>query len=127
MVSEEQAVAPLEAFLSSLRTLWRDGDAWPTAVDKPRQKRGRRRPDPLIEVTEQLKRWFEEEPWRSGRELLEKLQTERSGDYPDGLLRTIQRRLKNWLSEMACALVFTTSSIAPLATVGQTQQAKVEG
>jgi len=118
MVSEEPAGAPLEAFLASLRTLWQGGDARPTAADKPRQKRGRRRPDPLIEVTEQLKRWFEEEPWRSGRELLEKLQTEQPGDYPDGLLRTVQRRLKIWRSERACALVFTGSPIAPQAIVG---------
>lgn len=126
-VSEAPAPPALEAFLSGLQTLWQGGDARPTASDKPRQKRGRRRPDPLIEATEQLKRWFEEEPWRSGRELLEKLQAEQPGDYPDGLLRTVQRRLKIWRSEQACALVFTGSSIAPPATVGQTPQTMVEG
>jgi hypothetical protein len=47
-----------------------------------------------VTVTEQLKAWFEEEPWRTGRELLEKLQAEQPGVYPDGLLRTVQRRLK---------------------------------
>jgi hypothetical protein len=52
----------LDAFLSGLRTVWQNGDARPTAAGKPRQERGRRRPDPLIEVTGQLKRWFEEEP-----------------------------------------------------------------
>jgi hypothetical protein len=126
-VSEEPAGVPLEAFLSSLQTLWQGGDARPTAANKPRQKRGRRRPDPLIEVTEQLKRWFEEEPWRTGRELLEKLQAERPDDYPDGLLRTVQRRLKIWRSELACALVFTGSSIAAPVTIGQAPQRMVEG
>ena len=113
---EEPPAPPLDAFLSSLRTVWQNGVARPTASNKPRQKRGRRRPDPLIEVTEQLKRWFEEEPWRSGRELLEKLQVEPPGDYPDALLRTVQRRLKIWRSEQACALVFTRSPMVPTAT-----------
>jgi hypothetical protein len=112
MVSEEPTPPPLDAFLSSLRTVWQSGDARPTASDKPRQKRGRRRPDPLVEVTGRLKRWFEDEPWRSGRELLEKLQAETPGDYPEGLLRTVQRRVKIWRSEQACALVFTHSSEA---------------
>ena len=112
MVGEEPTAPSLDAFLSSLRTAWQSGEARPTASDKPRQKRGRRRPDPLIEVTARLKRWFEEEPWRTGRELLEKLQVEQPGDYPDGLLRTVQRRLKIWRSEQVCALVFARSTMA---------------
>lgn len=103
----------LDAFLSSLRTLWQDGEARPTATDKPPQKRGRRRPDPLVEVADQLKGWFMEEPWRSGRELLEKLQAEAPGDYPESLLRTVQRRLKDWRSEQARALVFSANSTLP--------------
>ncbi len=122
-VSMDPAEPPLEAFLSSLRIAWRSGEVRPTASDKPRQKRGRRRPDPLIAVTEQLKHWFEEEPWRSGRDLLEKLQAELPGDYPDGLLRTVQRRLKIWRSEQACALVFSASSITSGAISGSALQA----
>ena len=61
-------------------------------------------------MTEQLKAWFEEEPWRTGRELLEKLQVEQPGDYPDGLLRTVQRRLKVWRSEKARALVLNPAA-----------------
>lgn len=127
MVSGEPTAPPLEAFLASLRTAWRSGDARPIASDKPKQKRGRRRPDPLTGVTEQLKHWFDDEPWRCGRELLEKLQAEQPGDYPDGLLRTVQRRLKIWRSEQACALVFTHSSMAPMATPGTGLQSISEG
>jgi len=121
VASEETNAPPLEAFLSSLRTAWQSGEPRPTASDKPKVRRGRRRPDPLIDVTEQLKRWFEEEPWRTGRELLEKLQTELPGDYPDGLLRTVQRRLKIWRSEQACALVFSNTSVAPYEGVSTTR------
>jgi hypothetical protein len=109
----------LDAFLSSLKTLWQDGEARPTATDKPPQKRGRRRPDPLVEVTDQLKTWFMEEPWRSGRELLEKLQADAPDDYPENLLRTVQRRLRGWRSEQACALVFSSNSaVASEGTAG---------
>ena len=96
----------LEAFLTGLRTSWKAGEIRPTARSKPLQKRGRRRPDPLVAVTTQLRTWFEAEPWRTARELLEKLQSEQPGDYPDGLLRTLQRRLKLWRAERAHEMVF---------------------
>ena len=102
----------------TLRTIWQHGEARPTASEKPVAKRGGRRPDLLIEVTAQLKRWFEDEPWRSGRELLEKLQVDQPGDYPDRLVRTVQGRLKIWRSEYAHALVFTHSSSAAGGLVG---------
>ena len=43
----------LEAFLSSLRTAWREGEVRPTLRSKEKAKRGRRRPDPLVAVTAQ--------------------------------------------------------------------------
>jgi hypothetical protein len=92
--------------LAGLRIAWKDGEVRPTARPKPKQKRGRRRPDPLAKVTEQLRTWFTAEPWRTGRELLERLQAEYPGSYPTGLLRTLQRRLKIWRSEIAHTMVF---------------------
>ena len=109
---------PIEAFLAGLRTAWREGEVRPTARAKAKQKRGRRRPDPLAQVTGPLRAWFEAKPWRSGRELLERLQAECPGIYPDHLLRTLQRRLKVWRSELAHALVFNAmqsgSAASPL-------------
>ena len=78
-------------------------------------------------MTERLRRWFDEEPWRTGRELLEKLQAEQPCDYPDALLRTIQRRLKIWQSEQACALVFPRSAMVSTATGRIASQRIVEG
>src|SRR5215469_12331903 len=97
---------PIEEFLAGLRIAWKDGEVRPTARSKPKQKRGRRRPDPLAKVTVQLRTWFTAEPWRTGRELLERLQAEYPGSYPTGLLRTLQRRLKIWRSEIAHTMVF---------------------
>lgn len=105
--AETASPPPLVAFLLSLRTLWKNGEARPTATAKPPQKRGRRRPDPLVQVADQLETWFEEEPWRTGRELLERLQAEQPGNYPNGLHRAVQRRLKGWRTEKARALVFS--------------------
>jgi hypothetical protein len=50
---------------------------------KPAQLQ-RRRPDPFAAVTTELREWFEAEPWRTSRELLERLQTEHPGVYPEG-------------------------------------------
>ncbi len=96
----------LEAFLSGLRTAWREGEVRPTSRPKEKAKRGRRRPDPLVAVTAQLQDWFEAELWRTARELLERLQVEQPGTYPVGLVRTLQRRLKVWRRDKAHELVF---------------------
>jgi hypothetical protein len=94
-----------EAFLSGLRTAWREGEVRPAARKKSGPKRGRRRPDPLIQVTDQLREWFTAEPWRTGRDLLQRLKSEHPGKFNDRLLRTLQRRLKVWRAEMAKEIV----------------------
>ncbi|EJT01301.1 transposase (plasmid) [Rhizobium sp. CCGE 510] len=97
---------PLEDFLSGLRIAWRGGEVKPTARSMPAAKRERRKPDPLLAVTAELEEWFKAEPWRTSRELLERLQVKYPGVYPDGLIRTVQRRMKIWRSTQANALVF---------------------
>ena len=104
--SSDTAMAPLEKFLAGLKMAWAEGEVRPTAKPAEKPKRGRRRPDPLVKVTEQLHAWFESEPWRTSRELLERLQATHPGEYPDSLLRTVQRRVKIWRREKARAMVF---------------------
>ena len=103
----------LEQFLSGLRTAWREGEARPTSAPKPKPKRLRRRPDPFAAVTTTLREWFEAEPWHTSRELLERLQAEHPGVYPNGRLRTLQRRLKEWRREAAHRMVFGTITAEP--------------
>ena len=65
----------------------------------------------------QVRGWFDAEPWRTSRELFERLQGEYPGVYPDGQVRTLQRRLKGWRQAMAHQLVFgvaTTSTVQEL-------------
>ena len=105
-LSGDSAIPPLEQFLAGLRTTWTEGEVRPTAKPAAKPKRGRRRPDPLVKVSEELHTWFEAEPWRTGRQLLERLQAAYPGEYPDSLLRTVQRRVKSWRTEKATAMVF---------------------
>jgi hypothetical protein len=105
--------AGVERFLEGLRHAWKEGEARPTSRRKPPVPRGRRRPDPLATVTNDLRAWFDEDQSQTGGELLKKLQAVHTNAYPDGLLRTVQRRLKIWRPEMARQLVFGADSGAP--------------
>jgi hypothetical protein len=106
----DQRGQELEAFLSGLRTAWKEGEVRPTARSKPKAPRGRRRPDPLKDVTDELMVWFADDPSLTGRQLLEKAQAARPGRYPNGLVRTVQRRLKVWRASRANLLVFGESN-----------------
>ncbi|MET3583779.1 hypothetical protein ABID19_006845 [Mesorhizobium robiniae] len=66
-----------------------------------------------MKVTGQLRAWFDEEPWRTSRELLVCLQAEQPGQYLDPPLRTLQRRLKIWRKEKAHAMVFGPMHVEP--------------
>ena len=119
----EPATAPsLEQFLVGLRTAWQDGEVRPTARKKETAKRGRRRPDPLAAVTHTLRGWFEAEPFRTSRELLERLMAEHPDAFTPGQIRTVQRRLKGWRSDVAHKLVFGDgeASTGPVPIGGQT-------
>ncbi len=96
----------VEQFLEGLRHAWKEGEVRPTSRRKPSAPRGRRRPDPLAKVTADLRAWFDADMARTGRELLSKLQFAHPEAYPDGLLRTVQRRLKIWRAAIASELVF---------------------
>jgi hypothetical protein len=109
-----EAAAPsastLEQFLCGLRTAWQEGEVRPTSKPKERVRRGRRRPDPLAAVTTLVREWFEAEPWRTSRELFERLQQAYPGLFPDGQLRTLQRRVKAWRYGLAHKVVFGTAA-----------------
>ena len=109
------APAPtLEVFLAGLRTAWKEGEVRPTAQPAVKAVRWwRSRRDPFETTWPLLRQWFDAEPERTGRELFERLQAEHPGVYPDGQLRTLQRRLKGWRREAARRLVFTTPTVEP--------------
>jgi hypothetical protein len=91
----------MEQFLSRLRIAWQAGKVRPTSRPNEKARRDRRRPNPFVRMTTMMQEWFEAEPWRTSREFFERLQTEQPGVFPDGQLRTLQRRLKEWRRQMA--------------------------
>ncbi len=91
--SDTSPKADVKQFLKGLRHAWKGGEVRPTSCRKPPVPRGRRRPDPLAEVTHDLRTWFDGDRAQTGRDLLSKLQATHPGTHPDGLLRTVQRRL----------------------------------
>ena len=104
--AESGEIAPtIDQFLAGLRTAWKTGNVRPTSRPKPTLKRERRRPDPLVKVTETLRLWFTAEPNQTARQLLQRLQDDQPGVYPDELLRTLQRRVKIWRHYAASQLV----------------------
>ena len=102
----ELCSSTIEQFLSGLRTVWQEGEVRPTSKPKEKAPRGRRRPDPFVTVTTLVREWFEAEPWRTSRELFERLQEVQPGVFPNGQLRTLQRRLKEWRYGTAHKMVF---------------------
>ena len=98
--------ADVDAFLSGLRHAWKEGEVRRTSRKKPPIPRGRRRPDPLAKVTDDLRAWFNGDPSQTGRELLGRLQAAHPDDCPDALIPTVQRRVKIWRADIARSFVF---------------------
>ena len=96
----------LDAFLAKLPELWRAGEVRPTHRGAPSSPRSwRTRKDPFEEVWSKILLWLEEDPESTAKTLLERLQREHPGQYGDGQLRTLQRRIRGWRQVMAKSLV----------------------
>jgi hypothetical protein len=67
----------------------------------------------LATVTAELRTWFDAEPWRTSRELFERLQAANPGTFPDGQLRTLQPRVKDWRRETTHGMVFDAVATSP--------------
>ena len=97
----------LAGFLKGLATAWHDGEVRPThQTDLKAGRHWRTRQDPFEAVWPRVLGWLQDEPDRTGVQLLERLQTENPELYPDAQLRTLQRRLKLWRRAAARKLVF---------------------
>lgn len=96
----------LSRFLSGLASAWRHGEVRAThcKVAKP-PRHWRTRKDPFETAWSAILEWLEIDPDQTGKDLFERLQRQYPGVYPDGQLRTLQRRLKQWRSQMARKLI----------------------
>jgi hypothetical protein len=97
----------LSRFLSGLCTAWRQAEVRPTHCKIPKPPRyWRTRKDPLETAWPTIQQWLEVDPDQTGKDLFERIQHQHPGAYSKGQLRTLQRRLKEWRSQMARKLVF---------------------
>jgi hypothetical protein len=97
----------VQKFVSSLATAWRAGEVRPTHRREPQPGRWwRTRQDPFAEVWPVLLGWLEERPDLEAKEMFKRLQASGYGNYPDGQLRTLQRRVREWRTRIARELVY---------------------
>jgi hypothetical protein len=111
LASGESGVGPgresLEQFLARLPDLWRAGEARPTHRQGDRPPRSyRTRKDPFEGVWADVLLWLQGDPEATAKSLLERLHQEYPGRFPDGQLRTLQRRIREWRRVMARELVY---------------------
>lgn len=102
----------LDKFLKSLPTAWQKGDARPTHRISPKPPRNwRTRADPFEAVWPVICSWLKNEPDRTAKELFHRLQVNQPNIFPDGQLRTLQRRIQEWRTKEAINLLLSTTEI----------------
>jgi|ERR1035437_4036309 len=103
-----ETVAPdVAAFVSSLATAWKTGEVRPTHRREPKPGRyWRSRKDPFAEVWPVLLGWLGEKPDMEAKAMLKRLQASGYGEFPDGQLRTLQRRVRLWRMRIVQQLVY---------------------
>jgi hypothetical protein len=107
--------AELEKFLRGLADTWRAGEVRPTHRTGPKPERHwRTRKDPFESVWPRIVTWLDAEPNRTAKDLLERLRAESPSEYNDAMLRTLQRRVKDWRRAAARRLVFSRPQAAAL-------------
>ncbi len=97
----------LDQFLAQLPLLWQAGEVRPThRIQSPKLRHWRTRQDPFEEVWYDVLCWLQLDPDVTAKVLFERLQDEYPGRFPDGQLRTLQRRVREWRKIMARKLVY---------------------
>ena len=107
--AEPKGGVTTEMFLQSLRTAWQVGEVRPTHRKRKRAPRTwRTKPDPFAAVWPYLLEQLQASPEACAKDLFQKLQQEHPGVFPDNQLRTLQRRVKQWRSEIARRLIMSS-------------------
>ena len=102
--SKSLAAARCDMDEKTARKYLREGKL-PSQLKKPRNYRTRE--DPFDSVWEECQSLLEPNPGLEAQQLFQHLQREYPGRFPDGQLRTFQRKVKNWRAlEGPCKEVF---------------------
>lgn len=106
--SEGPGKRTLDQFLSELPTLWKSGEVRPThRKTTTKTRHWRTRKDPFESVWLDVLQWLQSDPDAQAKGLFQRLQSEYPGQFRDGQLRTLQRRVREWRQLMARQLVYT--------------------
>ena len=97
----------IDAFLQSLSTAWKEGEARPTHRKQPGAKHWwRTKVDPFADAWPLVDGWLIAEPAASAKVLMDRLATMFPEAYAgNAQLRTLQRRVKAWRAERARELI----------------------
>jgi hypothetical protein len=99
--------ADVAAFLQSLSSAWKDGEARPTHRKQPKAKHWwRTRTDPFADAWPVIEGWLNAEPSIAAKVLMERLVVMVPEMYgSNAQLRTLQRRVKAWRSARVTEMV----------------------
>jgi hypothetical protein len=110
-VTSEGLPLPVAQPDTSLSIAWQDGEIRPTHRRQRRKSRTwRTRADDFREAWPTVERWLMDSPDTTAKELFVRLQELTPDQFKRGQLRTLQRRVKAWRSEMVRHLVFGAGS-----------------
>ena len=102
----------LDSFLKSLKTAWQHGEVRATHAANPKPPRDwRTRVDPFEIAWPLVRRWLEAEPDRTAKEIFQRLQIDQPGVFPEGQLRTLQRRVQEWRTAEARRLILVHATL----------------
>jgi len=96
----------MNRFVKSLSTAWREGEVRPThrrTANGPRA--WRTRVDPFEDTWSLVEEWLNQQPDATAKELFHRLQEQAPNQFAAGQLRTLQRQVKQWRTEIARQLV----------------------
>jgi len=108
----------LTRFIESLATAWREGEIRPTHR-KPNTgpRPWRTRADPIENAWTVVEEWRNEHPDANAKGIFLRLQAHMPDTFTPGQLRTLQRRVKQWRTEVARKLVLgcqgSSGSVTP--------------
>jgi len=105
-VPEDVQKVDVEEFMRALPLLWKEGEVRPTHRAKPRPPRTyRTRIDPFESVWPEARRWLAKHPEATGKQLFDTLCAAHPDTFKKGQLRTLQRRVQAWRTQMARSLI----------------------
>jgi len=97
----------LDQFLAKLPLLWQAGEVRPTHRTRSKKPRHwRTRKEPFEKVWYDVLCWLQKDPDATAKALFKRLQIKYPERFPDGQLRTLQRRVRDWRIIMARKLVY---------------------